>query len=221
MESNYDISVEFGENRAFNFRTWRGQERRLLQEAQEKDKLSSNALADILVYGCMENPMYLNQDEILYVIHILRKASFGTDIIVPFECECGHEESIVIQELQNTTKQNLINVSTGDKTFVIKQPSLTLESIGDIREKNQLEQLYFEMLMHIDHFIIGETKYDAFTTKDLDAFFDTSLGISDFDSALQQFSDMRFAFDPSVEIECSACKEKTDIVIDYIDEIFN
>jgi hypothetical protein len=218
---DYPIRIKFGEGREFNFRTWKGHERRLLREHISKDTLDDNTIADIVVYGCMETPVFLNPSEIIYSIHTLRKASFNTPIEVPFECECSHEQPFYVDEFKNFKLQEITDMVIGDKTFYMKQPSLPLHKMQEVRKKNSMEQTYSEMLLHINYFVANETKYDAFNLEELDMFFDNNLSIEDFDSSIKKFSDMRFKFEPTVEVTCDACGETTEVTVDYIEEIFN
>lgn len=217
---DFSITLTFGEGREFNFRTWKGKERRLLVEASEQDKLTDRMIADILVYGCMETPMYLNQDEVLYTIHKLRRASFNTDINIPFECECGEDYNIAVEDFTEFKPQVLSDMIIDDKKFVMKQPNLPIENMNEIRDKNAVEQVYHEMLVHVDSFVVNETLYDAFTLNELNNFFDNTLSISEFDEALKQFSEMRFKFTPEVHTTCPKCNETTTVLVDYLEEIF-
>ena len=217
---DFPISIKLGENREFNFRAWLGHERRLLREHISKDTLEDNTIADILVYGCMETPIFLNPHEIIYSIHILRKASFNTPISIPFECECNHEQPFYVNELTNFKPQELCDMVIGDKTFSIKHPLLDINSMAEVRKKNSLEQTYSEMLLHIDYFVANETKYDAFSLEELDMYFDNNLSIEEFDSAIKQFNEMRFTFEPSIDVVCDSCGETTTVMVDYIEEIY-
>lgn len=222
MESVYDIEIIFGENRKFNFRKWKGKERRELTEAQSKEELNDKKLADIFVYGCMENPSYLNQEEILYTIHILRKASFGTDIVIPFECECGHSYDVVISDesdFKNIILDDIKDIHIDNVTFRIKEPNLTLDIMDSYRDLNQLEQLYHEMLFYIDSYEVEDQVIDAFTYADLDNFFDKVMDVKYFDECLKQFSNMRFQFSPEVSTTCEKCNNETLVIVDYIEEI--
>lgn len=224
MNTNYNISVTFAENKIVNFRTWLGRERRLLQKILEGTL--DGKVEDILVYNCMETKVYLSRAEITYAIFILFSKSFENNIYLQCVCNsCNHvnDKTINLDSVVNTAvlpsipnlDYNNYNITFSNNnsltdTFFIKQQNTELDS----------DKVFNEVCGHISEIFVDKEEVLFKSFDEMSAYLD-NIDIDLFDKIFNNYILNTFVFIPSIEYKCEnpECNFENYEIIDIIDEM--
>ena len=228
IEANYDIKINLG-NKEINCRKWKGKDRKDFKKALEKEPLTNDTYRKYLVYSCiLETDVYLNDDELDYILIEIRRHTLGDKFNYTFLChneECGH-----INTITDETYDNILNITLGtndsiiigDYTFNMGQinkafyEKILAESKIDTIE----EKAFIELVLSIHSVEYDGEKYDAFDYKDMYNFLE-SLEADTFDKLYNQYTINKFNCIREKTYKCEKCGSTLTIEYDEIPEFFN
>ena len=205
------MEVQLG-NRKINIRRWKVKDRKAIK-ALYKEEMSEEKtlrkLIQILVFGCIEEKIDLNPDEIKYALAKIREYSLNKKIKYKFSCpECQklNEVELSCDEIFKPKFSDIKNIR-----------DIELQEVKNIDLFNQVlmesESPLLDNLMLRIKSINGE----IYTYEKIKNYFD-EMDTLELDEILDEFEKMIFTLDSEIEVACE-CGNKQIIEFDSIPDL--
>lgn len=205
-------------NRTISVRNWKVRDRLKLKESLKNtsnETKQQEITLDILVYGCLEKPVALNEDELEYLFTMLRVNSIGDEVKFKFTCpntDCNAENEIKL-------KPSKIYKPSFKELKNIKVPGIDIE-LQEVRNveyynskiKTSTSPSLTDLILHIKT-INGEMKSEEMINRIFEEL-DTKV----MDEILDKWDEMRFTISRENKLKCPVCNAEEEF---YFDEIPN
>jgi len=211
--------VPFGKKEV-TIREWKGKDRKAFKNLiKESDNLSEEAIADILVYKCIEEDVVLSPYELKYILGLLRSKSISDDIKFNWTCECSHKNTtdLKISEIQRGIVYDgeAPEFKLNGKTVVFKNVKNT-KIYKELMTSANEERFLVDMALHI-HSIDGD---ESRTLQELLEYFDEECTTKELDKLWNQYRECMFKLDDVNELTCERCNTKQKFRFDEIPGFF-
>jgi len=221
IEEKFDKEVILREGKKIHIRKWKVKDRKafknLIQETQ--GEISPQLLASVLVFPCiLEKNVLLTEDEIKYIITLLREISISDEFTFKFycdneDCEEENEVQIKVKDVNKFNQSNWSTVSISDSDTITfgerVQAQFYFNTIFD--SKTQEEKNIADLAMHIVKFNDDDTKSFSETLEIIE-----NLDINIQDKILEEYNKQKFTQDAIYEVQCKKCLRKQTFLFDEI-----
>lgn len=198
----------------FEFRKWKGRDKKLFLDAIKRKELSPLTTLSILVDSCLDTkPENLTIDEYKYLLGQIRIQSLGNDLSVALNCSsCDHvfEYKYKISDVMRPVQSTLTEFS---------KDGLTVKFGRVKNQKNYIEQVSINKELDVLYQIEKINDSDTFTMDELENILD-DLDLDILESLLSHFNKNRFRLENIVEVECPECKFDNKFEFDELPGFF-
>lgn len=197
-------------NRSIKARNWKVKDRLALKEAYkntESEIKAQEKTLEILVYGCLEEPVALNENELEYLFTQLRVNSIGDDIDFRFTCSnenCNETSTIKLKvsKIYKPKFGELKNIKVGE--LDIELQDIKNPDYYNKRLKSSVSPSLDDLILHIKT-INSQTMSEDKIIRIFD-----ELDTKEMDEILDKWDSMRFTMNRENVIKCPVCgKEET------------
>lgn len=214
LEIKYEYTIEL--DKKYKVRKWKAKEKKEFLNLIKKGE-SLDALADILVYNCIEGKAAFNADEFKYFFSKMRQISLGNEINLEFYCDECKSKFLKTIELDKIIKPLFSNIKD------IKTKNYTIK-IGTIRNSDFYKQIISSNPENSNEYdfylrISSINSNDSMTLEEIVNLFD-NMDIDEFDSIFEQWENMRFKIDDTTVIECNNCSHSVRYSFDEVPGFF-
>jgi hypothetical protein len=220
-EEKFDKEVVLLEGKTFHIRKWKVKDRKafkaMIQET--KGEISPQLLASILVFPCiLEKNILLTEEEIKYVITLIREISISDEFTFKFycdneECEEENEVKIKLKEINkfSQTKWSTVNISETETITFGERVNAQFYYNVIFDCKTPEEKIIADLATHIIKFNDDDTKSYNETLEIIE-----NLDIDIQDKILDEYNKQKFTQNAIYEVQCKKCERKQTFLFDEI-----